>query len=142
MRTWLTLVVALVLAGAACGDDDDAEDAAADTTAAAAVTSAAAPATTAADPTMTAAGGATVPDGEATIVIAGFAFPAETVVAAGTPITVRNDDSATHTVTALEGAFNVEVPGGETVTIDPLEAGSYDFVCNFHGGMSGTLVVE
>ena len=55
---------------------------------------------------------------------------------------MRNDDSATHTVTALEGAFNVEVPGGETVTIDPLEPGSYDFVCNFHGGMSGTLVVE
>jgi plastocyanin len=134
MRTRLILVAALALAGAACGDDDDDDDAATDTTAAAAVTAAAAPGT--------AAAAATAPAGEATIVISGFAFPDETTVAAGTPITVRNDDPATHTVTALEGAFNVEVPGGETVTIDALEPGSYDYVCNFHGGMSGTLVVE
>ena len=126
MRSRLILVAVLVLAGASCGGDDDDD----------------ADATDGPEAVETTAAGTEAAGGEATIVISGFAFPDETTVAAGEPITVRNDDGATHTVTALEGAFNVEVPGGETVTIDPLEPGSYDFVCNFHGGMSGTLLVE
>ena len=55
---------------------------------------------------------------------------------------MRNDDGATHTFTNVDGAFSVEVPAGETVTVDPLEPGTYEYVCNFHGGMHGTLVVE
>ena len=136
MRTRvLAAAFALVLGGAACGDDDD-DDAAGDTAAGEATT------TTVAAPGTTAAAGGTAAAGEATIVISGFAFPDETTVAAGDPITVRNDDPATHTVTNAEGVFNEEVPGGETVTIDPLEPGTYEYVCNIHPGMTGTLIVE
>jgi plastocyanin len=137
MRTRLIAVALLVLAGAACGDDDDDDSADATTATVAATTTAAVAATTTA-----AAAGGTQPAGEPTIVISGFKFPEETTVAAGEPITVRNDDGATHTFTNVDGAFSVEVPSGETVTVDPLEPGTYEYVCNFHGGMHGTLVVE
>ncbi len=132
----LLAMTALLLS--ACGDDDD--DATATTAASAGTESAATePAGTDAATTggTEAAGG-----GDADIVIAGFEFPEEIRVSAGEPITVSNEDSASHTVTALDGAFNITVGGNETATIDPLEPGTYDFVCNFHGGMEGTLIVE
>ncbi len=134
----LLAITALLLS--ACGDDDD--DATATTAASAGTESAATePADTEAAAT-TAAGTEPADGGDADIVIVGFAFPEEIRVAAGEPITVSNEDTASHTVTALDGAFNVTVAGNGTATIDPLEPGTYDFVCNFHGGMEGTLIVE
>jgi plastocyanin len=76
---------------------------------------------------------------EPQIVISGFAFKVSPAPA-GT-ITIRNDDSTAHTVTADDGSFSVSVEGGETATIEIAAAGSYAFHCNFHSSMTGTLVV-
>jgi plastocyanin len=150
MRVLAVLAVTALTLGA-CGDDDDG-GASARTSGAADATAPAAtepPATEAAgtepagtEAAGTEAAGTEAAGGEADIVIAGFEFPAETRVAAGEPITVRNDDVSEHTVTAIDGTFNVTVGANATATIDGLEPGTYEFVCNFHGGMEGTLVVE
>ncbi len=62
-------------------------------------------------------------------------------VAGGTAFEVQNDDSTDHTFTADDGAFDVEVPEGETVTVDALDPGTYEFHCNIHRDMTGTLEV-
>ena len=44
---------------------------------------------------------------------------------------VENKDSTDHTFTADDGAFDVEVPAGETVTVDALDRRApYAFHCN------------
>jgi len=73
------------------------------------------------------------------ITIRDFAFtvtPAKT----GT-ITIKNDDTRKHTVTAEDGSFDVEVPAGGTATINVPKAGSYPFHCKIHPSMKATLVV-
>jgi plastocyanin len=145
MRVLAVLAVTALTLGA-CGDDDDGGSSAT-TSGAAEATAPAATESPATEPGGTETAGTegtgTAAAGdEADIVIAGFAFPAETRVAAGEPITVRNDDVSEHTVTAIDGTFNVTVGADATATIDGLEPGTYEFVCNFHGGMEGTLIVE
>jgi plastocyanin len=75
----------------------------------------------------------------AAIVISGSTFTVN-AAKAGT-ITVRNDDSFDHTVTADDGSFDVVVPGGSTKTIEVAKAGSYPFHCHIHSSMKATLVV-
>jgi len=84
------------------------------------------------------AGGA----GSATLEIRDFSFGA-TSVAPGGQVVVDNADSATHTATAGDGAFDSgEVGGGSTTTFAaPTEPGSYDFACEIHPDMTGTLTV-
>lgn len=77
------------------------------------------------------------------ITINDFEYAVPGPVAAGAVVTVVNNDSETHTVTAVDGSFDVNVPGGDTVTFTaPAAAGSYAFFCEFHSNMEGTLVVE
>lgn len=78
------------------------------------------------------------------ITIVDFAYQGPDSVAPGTEITVTNEDSAPHTVTAEDdGGFDVTVAGGETVTFTaPSEPGSYPYICTFHPDMAGTLVVK
>jgi plastocyanin len=116
-----------------CGDDDD--DTGGGTTAGGAPATSAAPGTTA-------GGGGGGGGAEATITISEFAFPAETHVAAGQPLTVTNDTGSAHTITAEDGTFNEEIPAGESIQLTVDEPGSYDYHCNFHASMTGTLVVE
>ena len=82
-----------------------------------------------------------------TIVIKNFMFsPSRLTVAPGTVVTVRNEDSVTHTVTdqadaKLFGTGNVSP--GKTMTFKaPAKAGSYPFICTIHQYMTGTLVVR
>jgi plastocyanin len=77
------------------------------------------------------------------ITIKDFAFDVPATVPAGAMVTVTNGDSMTHTVTSSEaGAFDVTVAGGATATfLAPTTPGTYEFVCSFHGNMTGTLVV-
>lgn len=140
MRVLAVLAVTALALGA-CGDDDDG-GASATTSGAADATAPAATESPATEPAGTEPAGTEAAGGDADIVIAGFEFPDETRVAAGEPITVRNDDVSEHTVTAIDGTFNVTVGANATATIDGLEPGTYEFVCNFHGGMEGTLIVE
>lgn len=82
-----------------------------------------------------------------TIVIKNFAFQPSTLDAApGAKVTVENEDSATHTVTASGSAKPFDtgnIAAGATVTFTaPAQPGSYPYICQIHQFMHGTLVVR
>jgi plastocyanin len=82
-------------------------------------------------------------DADVALLIAGFAFdPPQLEVAAGAPIEVVNQDSATHTVTAEDGGFDLRLEGGGTGTIVVDEPGTYPYVCSIHPSMRGELTVS
>jgi plastocyanin len=81
-----------------------------------------------------------------TVVIKNFMFsPATLSVSPGTVVTVRNEDSVTHTLTdkADPGLFNTgDIRPGQVKTFKaPGKAGSYPYFCTIHQYMTGTLVV-
>lgn len=87
---------------------------------------------------------AAAPAGD-TIVIRNFAFsPGTLTVAPGATVTVRNEDQATHTVTANGKAFDTgDIPGGHTVTFKaPSKPGQYPYICQIHQYMTGMLDVS
>lgn len=95
--------------------------------------------------TATASPPASSPGGAARIDIRNFAFnPASISVRAGATVTVTNDDTTTHTVTA-SGAKTFDtgdIAPGRTVTFTaPAKAGSYPYICTIHPFMKGTLTV-
>ncbi len=77
------------------------------------------------------------------ITIADFEYQMPESIAPGAEVTIINEDSAPHTVTAGgDGEFDVEVGAGETVSFTaPEEAGEYEVICTYHPEMSGTLVI-
>ena len=82
--------------------------------------------------------------GSADITMQNTAFSVAGPVKAGATVTIKNNDSFTHTVTSDDGtSFNVEVNGGKSATVTaPSKAGSYKFHCNIHSNMHATLTVE
>src|ERR1700690_1027899 len=82
-----------------------------------------------------------------TIVIKNFMFsPASLTVSPGTVITIRNEDSVTHTLTdkanpKLFGTGDIG-PGQMKKIKAPGSAGRYAYICQIHQYMSGTLVVS
>ncbi|WP_427174567.1 cupredoxin domain-containing protein [Arthrobacter sp. 92] len=79
------------------------------------------------------------------ITIKDFAFGTPITVAPGATVTVTNQDSADHTVTADQGqAFDAKVKGsGGTATFTaPSRPGTYAFHCTHHPNMHGTLTVK
>lgn len=124
----------LVVLAAACGDDDD-------STAASGSGSGSVTATTAA-PTATTKAAAGESD-EAYVEIKSFTFTPPKSVKAGSKVEVRNDDSATHTVTADDGSFDTKdvSAGGESSFTAPSTPGTYKFHCNIHSSMTSELVV-
>ncbi|MEV6011833.1 cupredoxin domain-containing protein [Streptomyces sp. NPDC051976] len=83
--------------------------------------------------------------GGAVIVIKNFAFnPKSMPVAPGTVVTVKNEDSTTHTVTATtNGAFNTGdiAPGKSATFTAPRTTGSFAYICSIHPFMKGSLTV-
>jgi len=81
-----------------------------------------------------------------TIIIQNFAFhPASLTVAPGTKVTVTNEDSTTHTVTATGAkAFDTGdiAPGKTTTFTAPATSGAYPYICEIHQYMQGTLTVS
>ena len=79
-----------------------------------------------------------------TITMANMSFGDPITVAPGAKITVKNDDSAEHSVTSqTEGKFDVHVDGGEQATLTaPTEPGEYAFYCVYHPSMTGSLIVQ
>lgn len=79
-----------------------------------------------------------------TITISGMRFGPALTVAPGATVTVVNNDSAEHSVTADSGgAFNAEVDGNGTITFAaPSQPGTYAFHCRYHPSMHGQLVVQ
>jgi plastocyanin len=80
----------------------------------------------------------------ATITIASMNFGEPVTVPPGAQITIKNDDSAEHSVTSdTSGKFDVEVDGkGQKTLTAPTEPGEYAFHCKYHPSMHGTLTVK
>jgi plastocyanin len=88
--------------------------------------------------------GAPASAGAATITIANMSFGQPITVPPGAQITIKNDDSAEHSVTSdAAGKFDVEVEGKEQGTLTaPTEPGEYAYHCKYHPSMHGTLTVK
>lgn len=131
------LATGLALVGAACSDEDDdvavtGQDDAADTADDAAGDDAAGDDAAEDD----------AASGGAELVIADIAFPDSLEVGAGQTVSIVNEDTAAHTVTADDGSFDVDVDGEGTATFDaPAEAGDYAVVCEIHPAMEMTITV-
>jgi len=124
----IATLLCVTLALSACGGDDD--DTASD------------PADEAAEPADSEPADEAPAGEEATITIADFAFEGVTEVAVGTTVVVTNTDDTQHTWTALDGTFDSSALGpGDTFEFTFTEAGTYDYQCNFHPSMTGTIVV-
>ena len=79
------------------------------------------------------------------ITISNFMFsPMHASVAPGSTVSVTNKDSVTHTLTATGGRFNTgDIGPGQSKTFTaPSKAGTYDYICNIHQYMMGTIVVR
>jgi plastocyanin len=78
------------------------------------------------------------------IMIQDFKYATPASVSPGATVSVMNMDAEAHTVTSDKGGtFAVPVPPGKTVTFTaPATAGSFDFHCDYHSTMHGTLVVK
>jgi plastocyanin len=90
------------------------------------------------------AGSGGMPATATTIMIEDFQYQTPASVSPGATVSVMNMDGEAHTVTSNQnGAFAVPVPAGKTVTFTaPADVGSYDFHCDYHSNMQGTLVVK
>ncbi|MEV6979027.1 cupredoxin domain-containing protein [Kitasatospora sp. NPDC093806] len=92
-------------------------------------------------PAGTPSGGASA---DARITIDGFRFrPTDLTVRPGQSITVLNDDSAPHTVTAEDASFDTKAigPGASATFTVPSRKGSYPYLCSIHQYMRATLTV-
>jgi len=80
----------------------------------------------------------------ASVDIKGFAFNAPSLeVAVGTTVTWTNDDSTAHTVSQVGGGFDSgKIDPGATFSFTFTTAGTYDYFCQFHANMKGTIVVK
>jgi plastocyanin len=81
-----------------------------------------------------------------TLTIKSFAFdPASITVAVGARVTVKNEDSAPHTVTSsAPDTFDTgRIAGNDRGSFTaPAVPGSYDYLCTIHDYMRGTLIVK
>ena len=76
--------------------------------------------------------------------IANFSFsPATLNVVVGTKVTWTNNDSVTHTVTAIQGAFDSnDLSPGSTFSFTFTKAGTYAYHCKIHATMMATIIVK
>jgi plastocyanin len=133
-RGIVVLAIATFAVVAACGDDDATE-----TTATTAATTTAA--VTTSGVTTTAATATTIAGG-ATITVANFQFtPADVEITLGQTVAF-SFTGGTHTASAVDGTWSSgEKSAGENFEIVFDQPGSYDFVCQIHGSMQGTITV-
>jgi len=80
------------------------------------------------------------------ITISNFMFsPMTLTVKPGATIAVTNKDSATHTLTAAgSGGFNTgNITQNQTKMFTaPMKSGTYQYICNIHQYMMGTITVS
>jgi plastocyanin len=74
-------------------------------------------------------------DAGKTIDIKDFQYnPADLAVKVGDAVTITNADDAPHTVTAQDGAFDVNVPAHGSATLTVSKAGAHPYACTYHPG--------
>ena len=101
-------------------------------------------ATTTAAPTTEATATETASAGgdDVTTEIARFTFETPIEIAVGTSVTWTNTEEP-HTVTARDGSFDSDrIPQGDSFTHTFEEAGTFEYFCQIHPAMEGTVVVE
>jgi len=132
-RAVAALLFAAALAG--CGSSPSGGGSAGTTSSAAAAASSA---------TSTATSSATGTAASGTVItIKNFTFQTPASVSPGATVTVTNQDTTAHTVTADSGnAFNDQAPPGNSTFKAPTKPGSYPFHCSIHPFMTATLVVK
>lgn len=110
----------IVLALAACGDDDEGSDAASGD-----------------------AGAGDAVAGDA-VQIVDFQFePQDLTVEVGTTVTFTNDDGFAHTAEADDGSFDTgNLEGGASAEVTFAEAGELSYFCAIHNYMKATITVE
>lgn len=59
----------------------------------------------------------------------------------GDVIQWANNDLFQHSATAKDRSFDVELKPGARVAMPLKKAGTFDFICRYHPGMKGRLVV-
>lgn len=81
---------------------------------------------------------------EHAVAIKGMRFvPPSISVASGDTITFTNEDSAPHTATADDGAFDTGRLGkGESATVTVSAAGDHPYTCLIHPMMKGTVTAN
>ena len=78
-----------------------------------------------------------------TVTIEGMKFqPASVTVKPGDKIVWQNKDVVPHTATAAGKFDSKNMDGGRSWTWTAGAKGRYDYVCTYHPGMNGTVVVE
>jgi len=87
--------------------------------------------------------GAVSASDSANVEMKGFAFsPKELTVKVGTKVTWTNMDSAGHDVKATDGSWGSgTLTNGQTFSMVFDKEGTYAYVCTFHPGMTGTIIV-
>lgn len=87
-----------------------------------------------------------VPESEgATVDMLNLAYDPPTItIAAGESVTWTNRDAAPHTVTARDRDVlqSGTMDEGESFTVTFDTPGTYEYFCEFHANMSGTIIVE
>ena len=70
--------------------------------------------------------------------------PKAVTVKVGQKVTWTNDDSTDHNVTANSGADfkSKDFGSGGTFSFTPTKAGTINYVCTIHPGMTATLTVQ
>jgi plastocyanin len=75
-----------------------------------------------------------------TVTIAQMAYgPTPSSLRTGDTIRWVNDDILRHTATARDGSFDVELPPKAVARTVITHAGTVDFYCRYHPGMTGRL---
>jgi plastocyanin len=82
---------------------------------------------------------------ETMVDISGFAFqPGTVTIKVGDTVTWTNSDTTAHTATSTDdpALFDGEMAPGESFSFTFTEAGSFDYFCEIHPTMEGTVVVQ
>lgn len=79
-----------------------------------------------------------------TVTIKGMKFsPRNLSVAVGDRVTFINQDSAAHTATARDGAFDTgRLRRGESNRVTIRSAGEHDYTCRYHPSMKGSVTAR
>ena len=79
----------------------------------------------------------------AEITIADFSFSGDDTVSVGDTVEVTNNDSVGHTWTAVDETFHSgTLASGDSFEFTFEEAGEFDYFCQIHPDMTGTITVE
>ena len=88
--------------------------------------------------------GTTPPVNESTVTISGMAFTSSSItVKAGTTVTWTNTDNMQHTVTADDGSWTSgNLNYGDKFAYTFSYAGTANYHCKYHSGMTGSVTVQ